>query len=191
MPEAATKQAKATTPGTPSGAPRTMQKQPRRAPKSRYGVQMQEKQQLKEIFGIREEQLKKYYAEAIKSKEQTGQKLVILLESRLDNAVFRAGMAPTRPAARQMTTHRLFTVNDRPVDIPSYRLKPGDVVSVKTNKRSKPLFANFVKQMQNVRPPSWLTIDAENYSFTVMTLPSFDEVNIGVDVQAIVEYFAR
>lgn len=166
-------------------------KQRRPRQKSRYGTQMEEKQNLKEIFGIREEQLRKYYAEARRSKEQTGRELITLLESRLDNAVYRAGFAPTRPAGRQMATHRLFEVNARPVDVPSYRLKPGDVVSVRAGKRTKPLFANFVKSLQNVHAPSWIALDPANFSFTVQAKPTIEEANVGVEVQAIVEFFAR
>lgn len=163
----------------------------RRAPKSRYGTQMEEKQNLKEIFGIREEQLRKYYREAKRSSEETGPELISLLERRLDNTVYRAGFATTRGAARQMTTHRLFTVNNRPVDVPSYRVKPGDVVSVRENKRGKALFSNFEKRMQNVNAPSWILIDGGTYSFKVTGDPQVSEAMVGVDVQAIVEYFAR
>ncbi|MEX1997061.1 MAG: 30S ribosomal protein S4 [Candidatus Andersenbacteria bacterium] len=180
-----------TRPKSPGLGSRGGQKAPRRQPKSRYGVQMEEKQNLKELFGIREEQLRKYYAQARRAKEQTGKELIALLERRLDNAVYRAGFAPTRAAARQLTTHRIFSVNNRPVDIPSYCLKSGDVVSVRSSKRTKALFANFVKRMQNVHSPSWIVIDAEDFSFRVTAIPTIEEANVGVDVQAIVEFFAR
>jgi small subunit ribosomal protein S4 len=173
------------------GGQMMQQQQRRRAPKSRYGVQMSEKQDFKKLFGIREEQLRKYYAEAQRSKQQTGKVLVVLLERRLDNAIYRAGFAPTRAAARQMATHRIFTVNGKPVDVPSYRLKAKDIVAVKESKRTKPLFTNFVKSLQNVHPPAWLLLDPENFSFTVQTLPTAEEANLGVDVQAIIEFFAR
>lgn len=190
-------QVKPGTPGTAAGGPggrgkKPMgQRGPRQRPKSRYGQQMAEKQSFKKMFGIREEQLRKYYAEALRSKAQTGQELVALLERRLDNALYRAGFAPTRPAARQLSTHRLFTVNGRPVDVPSYRLKAGDVVSIREGKRSKPIFSNLAKRLQNVNTPSWITTDPENFGFKVNALPSPEEANLGVDVQAIVEFFAR
>jgi small subunit ribosomal protein S4 len=167
------------------GAPR------RRQSRSRYAVQMREKQDLKKIYGIREEQLRKYYREAKRQSEQTGLALITLLERRLDNALFRAGFAPTRPAARQLATHGLLTINGRRVDIPSRPLAVGDVVAVKEGKRKKPLFVNFQKSLQNANPPAWLTIDPAAYSLTVTALPSAEEANVGVEVQSIIEYFAR
>lgn len=173
------------------GSNRPNRPQQRRAPKSRYGVQMSEKQQLKGIYGIREQQLKKYYNQARGAEAETGPQLVTLLEQRLDNGVFRAGFAPTRKAARQMATHRLFTVNGRPVDVPSYRLKHGDVVAVRQGKRSKPIFSNFEKRLQNVKTPSWIVLNPAEFSFSVSSTPTLQEANVGVDIQAIVEYFAR
>ena len=158
---------------------------------SRYGTQIQEKKALKELYGIREEQLKNYYKKALRSKEETGPALITMLERRLDNAVFRSGMAQTRPQARQMSTHGFFTVNGVPVDIPSYLLKTGDVVAVKENKRSKPYFSNFDKRMQSVRTPSWVSITADDYSFKFTALPDVEEANVGVDMRAIVEFFTR
>lgn len=182
------------TPTTPAGpqarrGPARNQRRPKN--KSHYGQQMAEKQNFKHIFQIREEQLRKYYKHALRAKEQTGRQLVSLLESRLDNAVYRAGFATTRAAARQMSTHRLFMVNNVPVDVPSYQLKVGDIVAVRDSKRNKSHFANFTKRMQNVSPPSWITIDAATFSFQVTSLPTIEEANLGVDVQSIVEYFAR
>lgn len=166
-------------------------KKTRARAKSRYGVQLQEKQNLKEIFGIREEQLRRYFREAHSSKGETGPTLVTLLERRLDNAVYRAGFAETRPQARQMATHRLFMVNGRSVDIPSLLLRPGDVVSIREGKRSKALFSNFQKRLQNARPPSWVEIDPATYSFRITGSPTMEEAALGVDVQAVVELFAR
>jgi small subunit ribosomal protein S4 len=114
-----------------------------------------------------------------------------MLERRLDNAVFRSGMAQTRPQARQMSTHGFFTVNGKTVDIPSYLLKTGDVVAVKENKRSKPFFSNFDKRMQSVRTPSWVSITASEFSFTCTAVPDVQEANVGVDMRAIVEFFTR
>lgn len=152
---------------------------------------MVEKQNLKNIYGIREEQLKRYYAEALADPERTGDTLISLLEARLDNAVFRAGFAPTRPAARQMSSHRLLLVNGRAVSVPSRRLKVGDKITVKESKRGKAVFTNLVKHLQNINLPSWITLEPEAYSFSVIAVPSGEEAGIGVDVQAIVEYFAR
>ena len=163
----------------------------RRRQRSRYGTQMEEKQNLKGVFGIREEQLRRYYHEAHQHTAETGPQLVVLLEQRLDNAVYRAGFAPTRPAARQLASHRLLEVNGRPVTIPSLRLAVGDVVAIREAKRQSPLFENFTKRLQNVATPSWLTLNPKEFSFSVTTLPTAEEAAVGVDMRAIVEYFAR
>ncbi|OGY30770.1 MAG: hypothetical protein A2805_01945 [Candidatus Andersenbacteria bacterium RIFCSPHIGHO2_01_FULL_46_36] len=167
------------------------QQRGRRKQVSRYGTQLKEKQDLKKMFGLREEQLHRYYERALKFKGQTGPTLVSMLERRLDNAIFRSGFAQTRPQARQMATHRLFAVNGQPVDVPSYSLKVGDVVSVRDGKKAKAYFTNFEKRMQNVNAPSWVLINPEEFSFKVTSLPSFEEANVGVDIRAIVEFFAR
>lgn len=163
----------------------------RRRPRSRYGQQLQEKQDLKGIFGIREGQLKRYYKMARLGQGETGPSMIALLERRLDNAVFRAGLAQTRPQARQMATHRFFTVNKRPVDIPSLLLKPGDVIAVRESKRKSAYFSNFEKRMQGSRPPSWIKLVPEDYGFEVAGLPTDDEANLGIDMRAVVEFFAR
>lgn len=163
----------------------------RRRQRSRYGTQMEEKQNLKKIFGIREEQLRRYYREAHRHASETGLRLISLLELRLDNAVYRAGFAPTRRAARQMSSHRLFSVNGRPVTVPSLRLSVGDVVTVRESKRAGALFENFEKSLQNVAPPSWIVLQPEEFGFRVTDIPSADEAAVGVNVRAIVEFFAR
>lgn len=165
--------------------------QRRRPPRSRFGQQLVEKQSLKEIYGLREEQLKHYYHTALTARGETGPFLISLLERRLDNAVFRAGMAQTRPQARQMVSHGLFLVNGRSADIPSLRLSVDDVVTVKEGKRKKALFDNFEKRMQGARLPSWLELDVKGFGFRVTAEPSDSEAAIGVDIQAVVEFFAR
>ncbi|MEX1111962.1 MAG: 30S ribosomal protein S4 [Candidatus Andersenbacteria bacterium] len=190
----AEKAAAAPTQNTPGGgAGRSQQqlrgKRPRR--KSQYGTQLQEKQDLKGTFGIREEQLRKYYREAKRAGGQTGDNLVVLLERRLDNAIFRSGFAQTRKQARQMTTHRFFQVNGRSVDIPSYLLRPGDEIAVRQSKQSSAYFTNFEKRVQNARVPSWIELTPKAFSFKVTNLPTAEEAALGVDIRAIVELFAR
>jgi small subunit ribosomal protein S4 len=185
-----TPQAAAPAAGQQRRAPQQQQRG-RRKQVSRYGSQLKEKQDLKKLFGLREEQLKRYYQKALKFRGQTGPTLVSMIERRLDNAVFRAGFAQTRPQARQMSTHRLFAVNGQPVDVPSYSLKVGDVVTVREGKRAKSYFSTFEKRMQNVATPSWILVDPKEFSFKVTSLPSFEEANLGVDIRAIVEFFAR
>lgn len=177
--------------GQPKSRAPQQQQRGRRRQVSRYGSTLKEKQDLKKLFGVREEQLHKYYERALKFRGQTGPTLVSMLERRLDNAIFRAGFAQTRPQARQMSTHRLFAVNGRPVDVPSYSLAVGDVVSVRDSKKTKAYFSSFEKRMQNVNAPSWILINPQEFSFKVTALPSFEEANVGVDIRAVVEFFAR
>ena len=200
MSPAPTTQAPAPAKAAPTADPRTAnrpgqggQRQQGRRPrqKSRYGQQLSEKQNLKELFGIRDGQLRKYYAQALKTRGQTGPMLISLLERRLDNAIFRAGFAQTRPQARQMATHRLFAVNGRAVDVPSYELKTGDVVSLRESKRNKSYFSSFEKRMQNASTPSWILINPEEFSFKVQSLPAYEEANVGVDIRAVLEFFAH
>lgn len=181
-----------TQPQAPGSGQRMMQQRPqRRRQKSRFGTQMQEKQALKDAYGLREEQLRRYYREAQKSQEATGPMMVSLLERRLDNAVFRAGWAATRKAARQMVSHKLLLVNGRSVNVPSARLRKGDVVSVKESKRNKGVFENFEMKMQNTKTPAWITLDGSAYAFKVSGIPEEEEAQLGVDIRAIVEYYAR
>lgn len=164
-------------------------KPPRR--KSRYGTQLEEKQNLKNIYGIRERQLARYFSEARKGKKETGPLMIELLESRLDNAIYRAGIAKTRSQARQMASHRLFTVNKKAVDVPSYRLQKGDVVSAREGKRKVSYFKNFEKRMQNAEIADWLQVDVKDYSFKLVAMPDADNAKLGVDTQAIVELLSR
>ncbi len=175
----------------PQGAPPRRSGGGRRRQRSRYAEQMHEKQTLKGIYGIREGQLKHYYASATRAKSETGPTLVVLLELRLDNALYRAGFAPTRKAARQMASHHIVEINGRAVTIPSFRLKVSDVVRIKDNKRKKPLFENFEKRLQNVALPSWLELQPKDFAFNVTAEPTAAEAAIGVDIKSIVEYFAR
>lgn len=163
----------------------------RRRPRTRYGVQLLEKQQLKQIFGIREEQLRRYFKKAQRVSRETGPELISLLEARLDNAIYRTGIAQTRPQARQMASHKFFSINGRTVNVPSYRLSVDDVVQVREGKRTAAYFNNFDKRMQNARIPSWLEVNPAEFSFTVKALPTHEEANLGVDIRAVVEFFAR
>lgn len=193
-------------PKTPAASPSAPAKQPsnrpgggpprgggnrRRRNRSRFAEQMQEKQTLKGLYRIREEQLRRYYREAQRQSEETGPSMVSLLEHRLDNAIFRAGFAETRGQARQLASHRFFEVNGRACDVPSRHLRPGDVVTVRETKRGGALFANFEKRLQNVALPSWLKLDPAGFSFSIANTATSEEANVGVDMRAIVEYFAR
>lgn len=163
-----------------------------RGGKTRFGVQSAEKRNLKQIFGLSEAQLRRYFREARRPRgKETGVYLIELIERRLDNAIFRAGLAQSRPQARQMVSHGLFCVNDRPVSIPSRRLKPGDVVRVKVSKQNKSYFTNFPKRMQNAQPPPWITLEVEHFGFSLAGVPVAAEAKLGVDTQAVVELMSR
>lgn len=146
---------------------------------------------MKKIFGVRERQLKRYYSEAQGARQETGLILVQLLERRLDNALYRAGLAVNRPQARQMASHRLFMVNGRSVDVPSLRLSIGDEVRVKESKQKKSYFTNFAKRMQNVSQSAWLELDVKNFAFKVVAEPTAAEARLGVDMQAVVELLSH
>lgn len=163
----------------------------RKRTKSRYGQQLTEKQTLKDLYGVSEAQLRIYYATARRRREETGPYLIGLLERRLDNAIFRSGLAGTRPMARQMASHRFFQVNGKAVDVPSYRLRAGDAVQIRPSKRDKAYFSNFEKRMQNVQAPAWIQINADDFGFSVVRLPETDDALTGVDIQSVVEFLAR
>lgn len=163
----------------------------RRRQRSRFAVQMEEKQNLKEIYGLRERQLRRYYTEALRGKKETGPGLIELCERRLDNALYRAGFCATRAAARQLVSHGFVEVNERSVNVPSRRVGLGDMVRIKESKRSSVLFDNFEKRLQNVSLPSWISLDPAVYSFSVTAEPEADEAGLGVDIRSVVEFFAR
>ncbi|MBI4022307.1 MAG: 30S ribosomal protein S4 [Candidatus Andersenbacteria bacterium] len=163
-----------------------------RGGQTRFGEQSGEKRNLKQIFGLSETQLRRYFRAARSARrKETGHYLLELIERRLDNAVFRAGLAHTRPQARQIVAHGLLAVNGRSVTIPSRLLKIGDVVCVKANKREKSYFTNFAKRMQNVQAPSWLALEVEQFGFRVTGHPVAEEARLGIDSQAVVELLSR
>ena len=159
--------------------------------KSRYGEQLEEKQNLKDIYRLRERQLRRYFTEAQKAKNETGPYMMELLERRLDSAIYRAGFAETRAQARQMASHRLFMINDTPIDVPSCRLKNGDKITVRETKRNKAYFSNFEKRMQNAHIPEWIQLDVGGYGFKVISAPLAEDASVGIDLQAIVELLGR
>jgi len=157
---------------------------------SDYGRQLREKQELRATYGIRERQLKKYYLQAIRKKGVTGEMLIQYLESRLDNVVYRLGYGSTRAQARQMVGHGMFSVNDRPVDIPSYQVKKDDVITVKETKRAKVTFVDLQEKVANKTLPIWLE-RVDTYSGKVTGTPSLEPHELPVDIQAIVEFYSR
>lgn len=162
-----------------------------RKKQSGYSIQLREKQKAKRIYGILEKQFKMYYEKADKMRGMTGENMLILIERRLDNVVYRLGLAPSRASARQLVTHGHFTINGKKVDIASYLVRPGEVIAVKENKRELPLWKEM-KGAKTVTPPKWLTYDAEKLSGTVTAMPEREDfVDIEIKEHLIVELYSK
>jgi len=158
---------------------------------SEYGLQLIEKQKLKYSYGLLEKQFKNTFARAARKKGVTGDNLIQLLELRLDNAVFRAGFGTTRTQARQLINHGHLKVNGRRVDIPSYQLKSGDVISVRDRDKSRALVARNVESSLSFQRPEWLTTDVENLTANVLHLPDGAQVQNQINAQLIVELYSK
>ncbi len=155
---------------------------------SDYGVQLKEKQKVKYIYGILEKQLRKLYEEASKNPTATGAALLRLLERRLDNVVYRAGFAPTRAAARQLVSHAHFTVNDKKMSIPSYQVKVGDVIAIRSKSTNIPSLSEAIKNSDKLAL-SWLQRKASMVKVT--SLPERNDIKEAIDEQMIVEFYSR
>lgn len=158
---------------------------------SGYGIQLREKQKAKRIYGIREQQFKKYYASAYKQKGKSAELMLQLLERRLDNVVFRAGLANSRQLARQMVTHGHFLVKERSVNIPSFQVSVGDVITVKPQKKKAMYWQKVDKNMSGSEVPGWLEANYQNLSITVKHLPSEDLIKTELQTHLIIEYYSR
>lgn len=158
--------------------------------KSDFGIKLQEKQKLRFNYGLTERQLRRLMLDARKGNTPTGETLLQLLERRLDNVVFRAGLAPTIPAARQLVSHRHIKLNGRLVNIPSIRLRVGDEITIKSESLNLPIVLETLKDMPLVRP-EWLAWDEATKTGRVSHLPAAEDVPFPVDVQQVVEYYAN
>ena len=156
---------------------------------SDYGLQLREKQRAKFIYGVLEKQFRNTFEKASKKKGITGENLLIMLEERLDNVVYRMGLAMTRREARQLVVHGHYTVNGKKVDIPSYQVKPGDVIRVKTKSQSSPKFKE-IKEMQ-VGVPGWLSVDRDKLEGTVLQDPTRDQIDTPIEEHLIVELYSK
>ena len=158
---------------------------------SEYGLQLREKQKAKFIYGVLEKPFRNYYATAERMKGLTGPNLMVLLESRLDNVVVRMGFARTRKEARQIVGHKHVLVNGKCVNIPSYRIKAGDVVEIKENKKTMQRYKDIVEATGGVLVPAWLDADIEELKGTVKELPSRDMIDVPVNETLIVELYSK
>ena len=162
-----------------------------RRKESDYALQLRAKQKARRIYGVYERQFRRYFREAQRRKGLTGVNLLIMLESRLDNTVYRLGFASSRPQARQLVRHGHFTVNGRKTNIPSYLVKPGDVISVRESSRKKTYFKEMAQNLDEGRVPAWLSLDAANLTGKVIDSPSRDDIDVTLDEHLIVEYYSR
>ena len=168
------------------------QKEVRKAKKSEYGLQLTEKQKLRFIYGVLEKQFRKYYVMATKKTGVTGEVLLQILESRLDNVIYRMGFAKTRQQARQMVSHGHITINGNKVNIPSYLVKVGDVVSVKEESRtSSGIKTIILANSDNKVVPGWLEVDAEKFTGKVVSLAARSDIDYAVKENLIVEYYSK
>jgi len=158
---------------------------------SEYGQQLREKQKAKFIYGVLEKPFRNYYAKAKKLEGMTGPNLIIMLETRLDNVMFRLGFARTRMEARQIVSHKHVLVNGRQVNIPSYLIKAGDTIEIKEKHKSSPRYRMILEATAGHLVPEWLDADAENLKGTVKELPKRDMIDIPVDEMLIVELYSK
>ncbi|QNO14763.1 30S ribosomal protein S4 [Alkalicella caledoniensis] len=158
---------------------------------SEYGMQLREKQKLRRIYGVLEKQFRNYFKEANRRQGVTGENLLQILESRLDNQVFRLGFGTSRVEARQLVTHGHFTVNGKKVDIPSYLTKPGDVIQVKEKSQDSPKFKDLREFAATQNVASWLERDVEALSGKVLATPSREDIDVPVAEHLIVELYSR
>ncbi|MDC7280368.1 MULTISPECIES: 30S ribosomal protein S4 [Pseudobutyrivibrio] len=167
------------------------QKNRGRGKKSEYALQLQEKQKAKFIYGVLEKPFRNYYEKADRQKGMTGENLMTMLESRLDNVVFRMGFARTRKEARQVVDHKMFLVNGKPVNIPSYLVKAGDVIEVREKSKSIQRFKDITEVTAGRTVPEWVDVDAENLKGTVKELPNREQIDVPVDEMLIVELYSK
>ncbi len=163
----------------------------RRSKLSEYGIQLREKQKVKRIYGVLESQFRNYYEKATSQKGITGENLLQVLESRLDNVIFRLGFAASRNAARQLILHRHFTVNGRPVNVPSYLLKPGDLVAVREKSRKLVVIHDAMRRLKDEAIMPWLRVDKAKMEGQFMEKPSRQDIPIQIQENLIVELYSK
>ncbi len=156
---------------------------------TQYGTQLREKQKVKKAYGILENQFRKYYEEAERMKGVTGENMLSLIERRLDNVVYRMGIGSSRSECRQIVNHRQITVNGKTVNIPSYRVKVGDIIAVKENKKDLEMF----KQLKGMKivMPKWLEFDSNELVGKVIALPTREDIDLNIQEHLIIELYSR
>lgn len=175
------------------GVSKETKRQPKqgRRKQSEYAMQLNEKQKVKFIYGVLETPFRRYYEKAEKMEGKAGENLLQLLERRLDNVVFRLGFANTRREARQLTSHAHFTVNGQKVNIPSYLVKPGDVIAVSEKSRSSAKFKALIEENGSVSTPKWLEREKDSFEGKVVAMPARDDIDYEVAEHLIVELYSK
>ncbi|GAB4090768.1 30S ribosomal protein S4 [Hydrogenophaga soli] len=158
---------------------------------SDFGLQLREKQKVKRMYGVLERQFRRYFAEADRRRGNTGSNLLALLESRLDNVVFRMGFASTRAEARQLVSHKAIQVNGQPVNIPSYSVKAGDVIAVREKSRKQVRIAEALELAKQIGFPAWVEVAADKAEGTFKKTPDRDEFGSDINESLIVELYSR
>lgn len=162
-----------------------------RRKESDYGRQLREKQKARRIYGVLERQFRRYFEEALRVKGMTGATLLTMLERRLDNVVYRLGLADSRAQARQLVRHGHFTLNGQRADVPSMLVKPGDVIAVRERSRQLTYFKTLAETLGERPVPPWMTLDAASMSGRILSLPSREQIDTTLNEQLIVEYYSR
>ena len=165
--------------------------QSRRRKLSNYGIQLREKQRIKYLYGILEKQFRNYFKKANNKMGATGDNLLISLESRLDNTIYRLGLANTRSAARQLVSHKHFLVNNKVVNIPSYNLSDGDIIEVRSKSKKNDIFLNSMRRIKSDNPMPWLTLDKSKLRGTFDKSPTRDEILEPLNEQLVVELYSK
>lgn len=158
---------------------------------SEYAKQLKEKQKARDMYGLSEKQFRRLYAEALKTKGRTGDTMKQLLERRLDNAIYRAGFAMTRMQSRQFAGHGLFLVDGQRVTSPSYRLEPGQVISVRPKAKDSPVFVAIRERNAKYNAPKWINVDAGQLKIDVIAVPDASDAESALDMRMIVEFYSR
>ncbi len=165
--------------------------QSRRAKISEYGIQLREKQKIRRMYGLLESQFRNYFEKALRTTGKTADALVKLLERRLDNVVFRMGFAPSRKTARQLITHGHFSINNMPVNIPSYLLDAGDVIRVNDKSKKLDVIHGSMKRMKDGSMLPWLSLDKANLAGTFLQIPERAEIPLPANEQLVVELYSK
>lgn len=158
---------------------------------SEYGVQLREKQKIRRIYGVLERQFRNYFAEAVRRKGSTGENLLQILESRLDNVVYRVGIGSTRAEARQLVSHKAVTVNGQTVNIPSYQVKAGDVISVREKSKKQVRIQEALALAEQIGFPSWVAVDTKKMEGVFKTVPERSELSSDIKEQLVVEFYSK